>query len=1150
MRITRVSAAPAAAAGLQPAGRRLESLLLILVALLLGYGFRQVYLAKSHALDAAGQRLESGRMLILKRLTPASEISRHLESYDNPQQRQFVAARIADLLRHTQPANVGALGHIHITQAEADRGHVAELYRERFARTQSASVRLFSYDEFAGRIKPFFAVRAPEDMRHQLLRWILIFYAGFFLVHVSWIALGFRGDQYLLPTVCLLSGIGMILMISLRDPVRDLPVFADFASGVLAGCVVLAGATCLSLFLDLRSLGALHGPPRLMALLDRAGEGLRVVESKGGIAFALSLALSAALLIFGTGPGESGVKVRLLFFQPVEVIRFLLVLFLASYFARRWEFLRELKEKRIGLGLNLPRLDYALPVMVAVALSIGFFFLQRDLGPALVLAGLFLVLYAVARARVGLVLAATTVLVGVGWFAYRIGYPPVVVTRFGMWLEPWSNGLAHGDQLVQSLWAMATGALAGAGIGRGLPEIIPAGHTDLILSVLAEECGFLGLLLVIAAYGVLFWRSLRTAVGASTAYGFFLCLGLTIALAFQGALIAGGVTGILPLSGVATPFLSYGSSALILDFLALGIILAMSAKAAPSGSNARFGKQVLILSGALAAFAVLLLIKSGAVQLAKADQIIAAGTLVKQEDGSFAMDYNPRLIAVARQIRRGSIYDRTGLPIATSSWEELERRRDEYAGAGIDIAQACSRDERRHYPFGSAAFHLVGDIRSRLRWTASNASFEERVSRIVLQGFDDHETLDTLEVPRTGQKVRVLRYDYSQLVPLLRAQMDPANETVRKLLDTPRDIRLTVDARFQLRLTRMFQEYLRAHGWKQGAVVVINPASGDLLAAVSVPLPQDQLPAGGQNPPAEPIDLALFGEYPPGSSFKLVTAIAALRRDPELAARQYVCVRLPDGRVGSTVRGRLIRDDIQDKFPHGTLDMRRALIHSCNAYFANLGTHDVGAEALQSAALLFNIETSRPNTPKRLNDYLPQASFGQGEVLVTPYRMARVAGALANHGLLASARFHLTPPQTASGGAVQVLPADLARELEKTMRAVVVSGTGRGAASAPSAVAGKTGTAELAGAPAHAWFVGFAPYDAAPAQRIAFAIIIEHARYGGRAAAPFAASITQAARELRTIEDDPNEHVEETGEPAASGTARAARDPKRDPGRD
>lgn len=1149
MRITRVSAKPESAAVLVPASRGWESLLLIVVMCLLAYGFRQVSRSREPVLETAEQRLANGQMLLLARLTPASEIARYLGSYDNPKQRQFVATKIADLLRRERPANVGALARIHITRAEANQRRVFDLYQKRFEQSQTGTIRLFTSDEFASRIKPSFAVRAPGDFRHQFLKWALLFFAGFLMAHAAWMVIGFRGDQFVLPAVCLLSGLGMILMTSLRDPVRDTPAFAEFARGVLAGCVVLTGATCLSHFLQLRRQGRLKRPANLARLLDRADEALRFIAKRGDLAFALSLALSAALLAFGTGPGESGVKIRLLFFQPVELIRFLLVLFLASYFARRWEFLRELTEKRVPLSVNLPRLDYALPVMVAVALSIGFLFLQKDLGPALVLAGLFLALYAVARARAGLVLTAAAVLAGVVWLAYRIGYPPVVVTRVGMWLQPWDNGLAHGDQLVHSLWAMAAGAAGGAGIGRGLPEIIPAGHTDLILSVLAEECGFLGLLLVIGAYAVLFWRSLRIAARAATTYELFLGLGLTLALAMEGALIAGGITGVLPLSGLVTPLLSYGSSAAVLDFLALGLLLAISAKARGGESNVEFRKPIAAISAALALFAGVLLVKAGSVQLVKADDIVAAGTLVQQEDGSYAMAYNPRLLAIARQIPRGSIYDRAGLPVATSRWEELEKRRSDYAAAGIDIDKACSRDERRHYPFGPAMFHLLGDLRTRLRWTASNASFEERVSRTVLQGYDDREALDTVEIPRTAKKVRIYRYDYSELVPLLRAQMDPANEAVRKLLDAPRNVRLTVDARLQLRLTRRFEEHLRSHGWKQGSVVVVHPVSGELLAAVSLPLPGDEPNAPDEDSRSQPIDFARFGQYPPGSAFKLVTAIAALRRDPALEAKTYQCVRLPDGRVGNTVRGRLIRDDVQDKQPHGTLDMRKALVVSCNAYFAQLGAHDVGAQALQSTALLFNIETARPNTAKRLNDYLPQAAYGQGEVLVTPYRMARVAAAIANRGQLAPARFQLVPPEPSAEKQVAVLPAELAGELERTMRAVVTSGTGREAAGAPGGVAGKTGTAELTGQPAHAWFIGFTPYDAPPERRIAFAILIENARYGGRAAAPFALRIAEAARELRPVEEELSE-LEETAERAPTGPTGAARGSKRHPGRD
>jgi peptidoglycan glycosyltransferase len=337
--------------------------------------------------------------------------------------------------------------------------------------------------------------------------------------------------------------------------------------------------------------------------------------------------------------------------------------------------------------------------------------------------------------------------------------------------------------------------------------------------------------------------------------------------------------------------------------------------------------------------------------------------------------------------------------------------------------------------------------------------------------------------------------------------MDPNDGRVRKLMEAPRWIRVTVDAAVQMRLTRAFSNHLQRNGWKSGAIAVIRPGSGELLAAVSLPLP----PTEPDTASDDTLDLARFGEYPPGSVFKLVTAMAALRLDPGLAGKRYECVRLPDGRAGNRVRGRVIRDDVQDRNPHGSVDLRSGIVHSCNAFFSQLGTYDVGAERLMSFAKSFNIETAHPNTAQALDADLPQAAYGQAQVLVTPLRMARVAGAIAAGGRLAAL-------QTRSGGPARqehrLLDASLAAMIDSAMRGVVTSGTGREAARSAVPIAGKTGTAELAHAPSHAWFAGYAPAGAPVDQRIAFAIVVANGRYGGRAAAPFAPQLIDAAREL------------------------------------
>jgi peptidoglycan glycosyltransferase len=276
------------------------------------------------------------------------------------------------------------------------------------------------------------------------------------------------------------------------------------------------------------------------------------------------------------------------------------------------------------------------------------------------------------------------------------------------------------------------------------------------------------------------------------------------------------------------------------------------------------------------------------------------------------------------------------------------------------------------------------------------------------------------------------------------------------------------------------------------------------------------VPAGDANPY---LDRARFGLYPPGSTFKVVTAMAAMRKDMQLTHKTYECIRLPDGRVGNYLKNskRPIRDDVMDKDPHGTLDMQRGIVVSCNAYFAQLGTYDVGAQALFDTANALGIATASPNTVAQLNKSLPQSSYGQGQVVASPFQLVRVAATVANGGAMPQGRWitdetnsRISPPQT-------VLPADAASTLGNFMRQVVLNGTGRRAASAGVAVAGKTGTAELADLPSHAWFIGYAPYGG-PGRKIAVAVLVENGVYGGTAAAPVASEILDAAVKLGLIQ--------------------------------
>jgi len=298
--------------------------------------------------------------------------------------------------------------------------------------------------------------------------------------------------------------------------------------------------------------------------------------------------------------------------------------------------------------------------------------------------------------------------------------------------------------------------------------------------------------------------------------------------------------------------------------------------------------------------------------------------------------------------------------------------------------------------------------------------------------------------------------------------------------------------------------------------VVLDAATGEILALGSYPIPVVDRPvrAAAEGREDTLLDRSRYGLYPLGSTFKLVTAAAALRQNPALSGQTFTCGDLPDGRVGVRIPGeRPVRDDVLDHHAHGTIAMHDGLVHSCNAYFAQLAMK-LGPEAMLDAAATLGISLTPGSSPARLRASLAQAGYGQGDVVATPLRMARVAAALANGGVLNDAHVEMRDERGAKGAVKRerLLSPGGAATLARYMRDGVLEGTGRALRSHPLRIAGKTGTAEVAGEASHSWFVGFAPYDApAGARRIAFAVIVEHAGYGGSAAATAAGDIVSAA---------------------------------------
>ena len=815
------------------------------------------------------------------------------------------------------------------------------------------------------------------------------------------------------------------------------------------------------------------------------------------------------MFALGSGPTGSDAKVNLGPIQPVELIKILIVFFLAGYFAQNWERLRDLHQKafipRAMRWFEMPRINHTLPVMVGVSCALVLFFVLKDMGPALVTGFLFLILFAVARGRAGLPILGIAILIIGVTLGVHYGSPHTVTERVDMWLSPWNNDVHGGDQLAHSLWAFATGGPLGSGPGWGDPSVIPACHTDLVLASIAEEWGLPGVLSVCCLLGLLVYRSFRIALKSPDEYSTFLAVGLGSLIALEMLLISGGALGAIPLSGVVSPFLSSGNTAMLANFLIFAILLGISNQSVQTASGVTreaglpvaqsaeslepaFRKPVRIASYAFGLCALALVLRASYIEVLHDQELLVKDTLVYTADGVKRPQHNPRLNLLAAEIPRGNIFDRNGVLLATSNWADLEKRRADYDKLGISIDE-LSRFDSRLYPFGPATVHLIGDLRTGEKFHATNSSLIEHDSNPRLQGYTD----------------------YHDLAPVVRVRHQRGNPVLQALLNRDRDVHSTIDIRLQLKASEILRSHLD-HIGKKGALVVMNSQTGDVLALVSWPAP----PASGTPTPDELLDRARYGEYPPGSTFKLVTAMAALKLNPKATENTYKCTGLGDGRVGTIIPGwrRPIRDDIGDH-AHGTLNMANAITVSCNAYFAQLGVFAVGAQALHDTAAELGIPAGEVPEIKKM---LPFAAYGQGPVVTTPFKMARVAATIAAGGQMPEGRWVVDPSNTRVTAPHPILEAESAEFLQKAMRSVVTNGTARTAMNGIKvSVAGKTGTAQLDEGEPHSWFAGFAPYDAAPNQRLAFAVVVEHGGYGAKFAAPIAREVVEAADELKLL---------------------------------
>lgn len=862
-------------------------------------------------------------------------------------------------------------------------------------------------------------------------------FVAFAVAHVAVRILAPDADPVILPTVFLLSGVGIAFVTRLAP---------DLAANQVMWLFISVAAMVATLF--------------FVRNLDRLADYKYTLGLVGVILLVLPMII---------GTEKNGSKLWLAFgglsFQPGELAKILIVLFLAFYLASNREAL-SVTAHRVG-PFRIPRFRMLLPLFIMWGISLLIVIFERDLGSALLFFMYFVVMLYVATGRWSYVFIAIGLLI-VGFFLCYNLFSHVKV-RVNIWLDPWSDPQNSGYQIVQSLYSIADGDLVGSGIGKGLPTLIPFVESDFLFSAIAEETGLLGASAIIILYMLFCVRGFATAARAKSDSSAFAAVGLTTVIGFQAFLIIAGVTKLLPLTGVTLPFMSQGGSSLLSSFIIVGLLLRAGdegtgreaqlvastpesgdgrvsllgarASAFVHGSHARArfemqGEESGVLGRVALGKRLTALITTFAVLFAALIanltylQVIQAGTVQ-------GMPSNNHTIAKSAYVQRGAIITSDGVTLA----ESLRQEDGTYL---------------RSYPQGSLAAHTVGYISTRY----GSAGIESTMN-------------DTL----TGNH----NYsDWKSALYSLAGVKKPGNT-----------VALTIHSQMQRAAESALEGYT-------GAVVVLDPSTGAVLAKASAPTYSyeqldDIMGSGGSG--SQLLDRTTQALYSPGSTFKAVTLSAALDTGTTTLDTAY------DAEPSLTIGGAEVSNYGYNDY--GTPTLQEAFALSSNTVFGQVGVQ-VGPSGLVRYADAFgyganvgqdfNTRASLMPDPSEMTEWeTAWAACGQpvgqhaspAGPQVTVMQNAMVAQAVANGGVVMNPYVidHVLSPEGAAISTTQpkslgqAISAGTASQVKEAMLGVVDHGTGTRAKIRGVQVAGKTGTAQIEDGKINSFFIGFAPYD-------------------------------------------------------------------------
>lgn len=908
-----------------------------------------------------------------------------------------------------------------------------------------------------------YVVTTGAALSFQTLAVPLGLFAAFAAAHIGVRIFAPGADPAILPVVFTLSGIGITFVTRLQpDASLGQVIFLFLGVALMVGTLAVV-----------KNLEVIK---RYKYVLGIAGIILLV------------LPMFIGTEIYGS---KLWIKIGGFQFQPGEFAKVLIVLFLAGYLAENRELLSI--SNRTVLGIKFPRLRLLYPLFIVWGVCLLVVAFERDLGSALLFYTIFLIMLYVATGRVSYVIIGLALLAVGAFGMYQI--MSHVQVRVAIWLDPFSDAQNLGYQIVQSLFSLADGGLAGVGIGKGMADIIPVVASDMIFAAIGEEMGLLGGSAVLLLFMLFAVRGLTTAARAKSDLAAFSAAGLTAAISFQAFTIVGGVTKLIPLTGVTLPFMSQGGSSLLASFVIVALLLragdeatgrsteiantstdlaTASYRTTVRGSHMRRPALDTPESGLLGRVALAnRLTRTVFLFTALFAVLIGNITYIQVIKASEYQDMpsNNHTINKARFIKRGSIITADGLTLA----ESIQQADGTYA---------------RSYPNGNLAAHVVG-------------YYSQQYGTMGIENTQN----DTL----TGSK------DYSS--------WQNALNSLAGISEPGNSVQLTIDSRIQ----RAAEQALAG---RVGAIVALDPRSGAVLAWASAPTfdntnIQAAIEAANASGGADTsmYDRATLALYTPGSTFKVLTLASALENG--LATLDTI--------YDSPGRMEIGGADVVSigERGHGKISLAKAFELSSNTVFGQVAD-GLGAEKLvatarafgygQQLGLDFTTAASVMPNPEEMTEWeLAWAGagqpVGQGHTpgpQATVMQNALMAATIANNGIAMNP--YVVSQILAPDGTVlkttrghslgQAVGGGTAEQVKQAMLDVVQNGTGSAAAIAGVKVAGKTGTAETNNANANSTFVGFAPYDT---PTVAIAVVIEQNAKGEESAAAVGGQVLRAA---------------------------------------